>query len=82
MQLSVQYQVEYLEGLQKITSVMDRNAWTKMDEQYPGHANALIKAGLDPNIFMILKEFCRKPEASKFINKENRGNRSARGCNT
>ena len=53
---------------------MDKNTLIKIDKQYPGYSNALIKYGLYPKVFMSLKEFWERAGASKLINDANRGN--------
>ena len=51
--------------LVKLTSRTKKNSQMKIDEIYKGHAKALSKAGLDPNICPTLKEIWKKADASK-----------------
>ena len=52
----------------KITSRMKINSLMKVNEIYPGHANALMKSGLSPKLFLSEREVWRKEDTSKLIN--------------
>ena len=62
--------------LAKLTSIMKKNAQTKIDEWYVGHHKALSKAELDPKIFPTLKEIWKKADASKLSNDAKQETRS------
>ena len=62
--------------LAKLTSRTKKNSQIRIDEEYQGHAKALTKYSLAPNIFPTLKEIWNKADASKLNNYAKRENRS------
>ena len=60
MQHSMKPQVVFFTSFAKLTSRTKQIAQITIEEKYQGHAKALTKSSLAPNLFSTLKEIWKK----------------------